>query len=485
VTRYAAIYCRISEDKLGRREGVDAQEQWGRDYAASAWPGVPVRVFADNDISAANGDHRAGYEQLLQALDRGEVAHLWAVEQSRLERREVEWFQLAALLDGAGITELHTNRDGIVRVRDEVAGIKAVLAAGEVRKLKRRINDRLDAIAAEGRPAGSVVFGYRHALDAAGAKTLEPIPEQADVIREAAQKVVGGWSLSNIAAELRARGLRGAHGGKLTSGSVLKMVTNPTVAGHRVHRGRIIGRGVWPPILDEDVWQACRAKLGTDRRVRRSDGGDYPIKVTRIAVPPGRKYLLTGGLARCGVCGKALVGSLKQLKGDGGRSKPYLLCHPSRGGRACVGIVLPETEAHVVAVLFDELDKPEFLDLIAADDHADRRGALTDALRDTERQRDELAALWATPGELTTSEWQTARRALAEHEQQLRADLAAVPPPLVNVDIEMARSAWPVMTLDEKREFLRLFIANVTIRRATPGTRGFDPGRVAIEWRTL
>jgi len=50
---------------------------------------------------------------------------------------------VAARLDVAGITELHTNRDGVVPVRDEVAGIKAMLNAGEVRKLKRRVNDRL------------------------------------------------------------------------------------------------------------------------------------------------------------------------------------------------------------------------------------------------------------------------------------------------------------------------------------------------------
>jgi DNA invertase Pin-like site-specific DNA recombinase len=90
VTRHAALYCRISEDPRGRREGIDAQERWGRDYAASAWPGVPVRVFTDNDISAAGSAVRLGYDQLRAAIERGEVAHLWAVEQSRLERREVE-----------------------------------------------------------------------------------------------------------------------------------------------------------------------------------------------------------------------------------------------------------------------------------------------------------------------------------------------------------------------------------------------------------
>ena len=108
-----------------------------------AWPDLPVVVYADNDISASNGDHRPGYESLRQAIAAGDVAHLWCVEQSRLERREVDWFVLAAELVAAGISELHTNRDGIVRVGDDIAGIKAVLNAGEIRKLKKRVNDRL------------------------------------------------------------------------------------------------------------------------------------------------------------------------------------------------------------------------------------------------------------------------------------------------------------------------------------------------------
>jgi DNA invertase Pin-like site-specific DNA recombinase len=78
-----------------------------------------------------------------------------------LERRTVEWFELAAELDAAGITELHTRRDGIVRIVDDVAGIKAVLNAGEVRRIKRRVNDKLAERAAQGRPHGGVPFGYR------------------------------------------------------------------------------------------------------------------------------------------------------------------------------------------------------------------------------------------------------------------------------------------------------------------------------------
>jgi site-specific DNA recombinase len=477
---YVAIYCRISKDTRGRVEGVKAQEKWGRDYAASAWPGMAVEVFADNDLSAANGDHRPGYEALRSAIRSGEVTHLWVVEQSRLERREVEWFELAAELDAAGISEVHTNRDGIVRVRDEVAGIKAVLAAAEVRKLKRRVNDRLAEIAAEGRPHGGRTFGYRRAVDDSGGKTLEVVPAEAEVLRDAAHKVLAGWSLSNVAADLDRRGIRGANGKRITYGSLARMLTNPTVAGHRVHRGRIVSAGVWEPILDEHTWQTIRAKLAAPRTVHKGNGGDYEITRSQYGHSPRsrRRYLLTGGVAVCGICGSPLSAQRRKVKGR--RLDALYFC---RGG-FCVGIMANPLERHVADVLFDELDKPAFLDAIAADDHVERRNEITGELSALEAKRGDLAELWGS-GDLTGAEWQTARRALAEHEQRLRANLAAIPPPMIVVDVATARESWESMTLDERREFVCIFIDKVSISRAKPGTRSFDPGRVDIEWRAL
>ena len=485
MTRYVALYCRISIDRAGRKEGVKAQERWGREYAARTWPGVPVRVFADNDLSAAADDVvRPEYGQLREAIARGEVAHVWAVEQYRLERRETQWFQLAAEMDAAGIVELHTNRDGIVRVQDEVAGIKAVLGAAEVRRLKRRINDTLAEKAARGEPPGSRPFGYEHAKTEDGTKTYAKVTSEAAAIEQAAEWVLSGWALANIAIELDKRGLRGAHGGKLRPGAVRSMVTSPTIAGYRVYRGRIVGRGNWPPILDDATWQACRLKLSQPRRVTRKDGkGTYPVTERHHGNSTGRKYLLTGGLAQCGVCGHQMTGALKRMKNQ---HVPYLNCHPTTGGRGCTGTLLLNTEAYVVDALFAELDKPEFLDAIAADDHGARREGIANALDAIEKQRGELAALWATPGELTDTEWKHARRALAEHERMLRSELAELPPPVVNVDIAGARAAWPDMTIDEKREFLRLFISKVTVDKARPGRpRVFDPERLEIAWRTM
>jgi DNA invertase Pin-like site-specific DNA recombinase len=491
MTRYVALVCRISKDKRGRLEGVEAQEKWGRTYAASAWPDVPIEVFADNDISAANGDHRPEFERFREWLAAGKVVHLWAVEQSRLERREVEWFRLAAELDAAGITELHTNRDGIVRVRDEVAGIKAVLNAGEVRRLKSRINDRLAENAAKGLPAGSKPFGYEHSIDADGNKTYAAIPEQAEAIRWAADRVLSGWSLTNIANELTARGLQGAHGGRLSTTSVKGMLTNPTVAGHRVHQGRIVGPGNWPAILPEDTWQAVRAKLSASRVVRRKGASDYAVDVhVHTGGAAGRRYLLTGGLAVCDICKAPLLGTMKQVRSKSAmRVLPYLICHPNKGGRGCIGVMLERTEQHVVDELFKELDKPDFLNAIASDNHAALREKIASDLAVVERKRNELAGMWnlppGHPDALTTNEWQTARRAQAEQEQELRAAFAEVPPPVIDVDIDQARAAWPDMTLDEQREFVRLFVELVTVKRAKPGTKGFDSNRIDIGWRAL
>jgi DNA invertase Pin-like site-specific DNA recombinase len=483
MTRYVAICCRISKDKSGRTEGVKAQEKWGRKYAADHWPDLPVEVFADGNNSAMKPDgQRPEHDRFREWLNDGRIAQVWAVEQSRLERDEVRWFELAAQLDAAGIAELHTNRDGVVRVRDEVAGIKAVLNAGEVRKMRRRINDRLDEIAAAGLPSGGRHMAYRHAKDAEGNRTLEIIPDVAEHLKWAADKILSGWSRSNVTAELGRRGLLGPRSGKALRASTVKSaLVSPTIAGLRMHRGRVVGPGNWEPILSEATWLAVKARLEGDRVVERPDGTSYAVRGRRTDTP-GRRYLTTGGLAACGVCGAPLIGTMKKFR-NRRESKPYLLCHPMKGGRACVGILLEPTEAWVVDQLWLELDKPEFLDAITADDHAGRRDQMLVDLATLERKRGELMTSFLRDG-LTEAEWKAARREFAEQERALRDEIAAVPPPAVDVDIEAARSAWDDMTLDEQREFVRLFVQRVTIMPAKPGTRGFDPERVRIAWRT-
>lgn len=476
-----ALYARLSPRPDGTYEGVDDQEKRGRAYAAKTWPGLPVRVFADAGISAANGDHRPGYEALREAVRAGEVAHLWAVEQTRLERREAAWFTLAAELEAAGIAEVHTRRDGIVRVGEEVAGIKAVLAAAEVRRIKRRVNDRLEANAEKGRPPGGRIYGYRRVVNDAKEKTLTIDEDEAAIIRQCAERILAGWSLATITADLNVRGVTGTlSGAPLRYTAVRSWLTSPTVAGRRIYRGEDIGAGNWPPILDVATWRAVRQRLSGPRLVALAepDAGGHDTHKVVPSARARRRYVLTGGLAVCGVCGAPLRAGLRKV---GKRTTGYYQC----GGGFCVSAPADTLEAVVKDLLRAELAKPAFLAALAQDGHAGRRDELAAGIDATAARRAELARERAR-GEITRDEWAVMREELESSGRRLRAELAGVTPPCSRVDPEVVREGLDALNVEELAEVLRMFIVRVTLGRSrTTGRAPFDVARVAVtEWRT-
>lgn len=475
----AAIYTRISKDVEGRSEGVKTQERKGRKLAAELFPDLPVVVYVDNDVSAASpGTHRPGYEALVAAIRRGDVAQVLAAEQSRLTRQVAEWEELTVVLARAGIDAVHTYRAGRIEVgRSKLLGrILAAVDAEEVERLRLRITDKLDALAAEGRPPGGRPFGYRAGVDELGRKTLEVDEAEADAIRWAAGAVLGGWSLTNVAATLAAQGVPTARGGRWSSTTVRAVLTKPSVAGLRVHRGEIVGRATWAAIIDEATWRQVTAVLGGPATVQRSDGGTYQVSRRRR---PARRYLLTGGLARCGRCNAPLVAQQRSSRTAG--SAPAYLCHPTRGGCSGIGIGAEPLEAYVAEQLLEELDRPDFLRELAADDDGARE-AVTTQLGQLEERRAELARMWAA-GTLSAGEWTAARTVLESDQHRLQGELAGLPSPTIDVDPAVIREGWGLMTLDERRQVLALFIESVVVGPAQPGTRRFDPDRVRVAWR--
>jgi hypothetical protein len=70
--------------------------------------------------------------------------------------------------------------------------------------------------------------------------------------------------------------------------------------------------------------------LSQPRRVQRADGNAYDVTPATL-----RRYLLTGGLATCGVCGVPMTGIVRYRQAVPGKPKPepkpYLSCHPIGG----------------------------------------------------------------------------------------------------------------------------------------------------------
>jgi DNA invertase Pin-like site-specific DNA recombinase len=485
-----ALYCRISADKSGKREGVKAQETWGRAYAAKHWPGEPVQVFSDNNISAAGDDHRPRYEALRAAVQAGQITYIWTVEQARLERRKAEWFELAAELIVAGIDEVHTRRDGLIILDDLGSDVRAIVNARYVAEIKRKTRDKHEVIAAAGRPSGGTVFGYRPGVDDQGRKSILVEPAEAEALRWAADAVLSGQSLTSIARELTRRGFVGRRGKQIRLPVQVKaMLTNPTVAGLRTHHGNL-SQGVWEPILPEQTWRQVRSRLTAPRKVTNPAGDCRVISQAKFTNRAVRRYLLTGGLARCGVCGAAMIGCMQHRPATSRRPKhslPYLVCPPKNRanseGRGCVGIMMEPTEELVVGMLLTELDTPAFRAALAAeaDEHAGRRAALDRDLEEIAEQRTELAAMWARK-ELGTADWGAARGALDDREALLFTEKNALPPAPAKgeFDEDLASKWFDGMTLHQQREELRRRVREVVVGRGKPGATAFDDSRVSV-----
>jgi site-specific DNA recombinase len=476
---WLAVYCRISNDSAGRAEGVGLQERLGREYWARARPGVPVEVYTDNDVSAAaEAKPRRDFDRLRADVEAGHVLGVWAVEQSRLTRREVEWFELAALFEACGIDQVHTNRDGVLSLDHELASLKAVLSAGEVRRLRRRIRDTMASRAAQGRPGGGRPWGYKVGRGPNGEPTLEIDDRQAEAIRFAADKVLAGWSMANIARALNEQGHRAARGGRLLPESIRSGLLSNAVAGFRTHHGQNLRPATWAPILDEATWRAVGARLTAPATVARADGGSY--RVSR-AKRPSRRYLLTSGIAVCGKCGAPLSAQLKKRRN--GEPWPYYVCMPKNGGCSGVGITGEPLEAYVAEEVLRRIERPDYLAQLARDDHESRRAAIGTQLATVESRHVELATRWAT-GSLPAAAWDAAREALDAERARLTVELADVPPPVDLIDPGLIRAAWAEdMTLDEKQAVIRLHVAAVVVLPATTDSYGSAPKRTCIDWR--
>lgn len=489
---YVFIYCRISADLQGRAEGVREQEKWGRAYAAETWPGVPIKVFADNDLSAAKDDvFRPEFERMREGIRRGECAHLWAVEQTRLTRIETVWFQLATELDRSGVSEVHTRRGGVIDVGGVVAGIMAVLSAHEVKQLRQRLNDKKAALAAQGRPTGALGFGYRQVIytpdeeqrlrewqerrhrartsgqdmrrwkednprpaggkpifDDQGRKSAVIVEHEAEIIRECAKRLLNGWGVKALATWLNEQDVKGKHGGRIQASSVSDFLTAPSVAGLATYRGEIVGKGTWQPILDEATWRSVCAVIGSRHKSRHRSR---------------RAYLLTGYRMHC-ECGKPM-----QARGSNAGSKyRYYACEPSVTdgcGRTSIDAVTAEN--HVAVQLFDHLESLNAADMLPEDPSGERRAKIVQEMDGIDARRAELAELW--PKKITTEQFNIMNDALRDEYADLERELAELPIPSAQTDPADLREAWPEMPLDEKRKFVDDWAESITVRHSPRG----------------
>ena len=244
------------------------------------------------------------------------------------------------------------------------------------------------------------------------------------------------------------------------------MLSSGRIAGLREHRGQVIGRAAWRPIITAEQRRRILGRLE-----------DQAVSDRRTP----RRYLLTG-LLRCGRCGNTLFSSARR-----GTRRYVCLSGPDHGGCGRLTVVAAPLEALIAETVLYRLDTPALAAALAGRAAADTRTAsLAQQIDDDRSQLDELAGLYAAK-EITAPEWLRARKnieARLHGSQRLlaRQTRSEALSELVGSG-EQLRSAWSGVNLTRQHAVVAALLDYATIAPGTTGARALDPNRVVPHWR--
>ncbi|MGH3559464.1 MAG: recombinase family protein, partial [Mycobacterium sp.] len=284
----AALYLRISEDRTGEQLGVTRQrEDCAKLCAEKGWQ--PVE-YIDNDTSATNGKPRPAYERMLTDIADGRLGAVVAWDLDRLHRRPVELERFMEIADAhrlalatvSGDVDLSTAQGRLM------ARLKGSVAAHEGEHRKARQLRATRQLAERGVPNWHRAFGYDD--------DRQPDPRTAPLVKQAYAAILAGASLGDVARTWNDAGALTLGGNRWRAAEVSKFLRKPRNAGLRTYgvrygpvtRDSIVGKGTWPPLVDEDTFWSVQAVLDAPGRAP-----------ARKSV---RRHLLTGVLV-CGKCG--------------------------------------------------------------------------------------------------------------------------------------------------------------------------------------
>jgi site-specific DNA recombinase len=329
-----AIYARISEEHGAQGDAVSRQVADGTAWAERNHPGRPVLIYAEADSTSASDPtvFRPEYARLCADAEDGKLGGVVAQSLSRLSRdgERQNLRQLIRALDFGGPVDWSINFYSGSDAAVHAGGDKTQSRIGEVfagyysAQISHNVRQAMVTHSANGRPPGGILYGYDRGRlpGAVNVPTLIVNEHQAAVVREIAAALLAGRALMSIVAELNERGEPTATGkGTWQAPSLRKMMVRPYLSGMRAAGGRKkinrdgkevavpatqLHHGNWPAILEPDTQARLRDVLNAPVIFQRSDGSTSTVPRSKFRRGRGRKWLLTSGLARCGVCGGPL-----------------------------------------------------------------------------------------------------------------------------------------------------------------------------------
>lgn len=458
----AAIYCRMSLARWGDTVGVEDQKKLCLEVAKQrGWQVASLHIYVDNSKSAWQRNRkRPGWDAMLAAIGAGEIDAIVVYHGDRLIRQPWDLELLLRIADERHMPLASPTGDRNLDSPDDrfVLRIEAASACRESdntsRRTKRYYQRRAEAGYVRLGGRGGRAFGF----EPDGLTVREA---DAEMIREAARRVLAGEKVGAVCRDLNRRGYVTSAGNPWDHGALKKLLLRPRLAGLVSHHGQVIGTAAWPAILDRDTWESVCAVL--------------QHKATAFAYTSNARRYLLSGIARCGTC-----------------DQPVVIRHNARGvtllGYGCVNKACPK-KVHRAAHHVDAYVEGAALQLLNDKQLRERMrpagsGKLIAELAAAEEKR---ARILRDFGEADGDDPDAADvlrvslRANREKIEKLKAEIASQQTGHILDDlwgIDLPR--WRSLGLDRQRAAVN---ALMVVRILPSGRRGpgFDPATVVLE----
>ncbi|WP_249435726.1 recombinase family protein [Paenibacillus sp. Marseille-Q4541] len=233
-------YVRVSTQKDSQKDSPEHQEAFIKEHAARSNTTISY-VYQDRD-SATSIVAREDVQQMITDAKRGEIRSLWFASLSRFSRDALDAISLKRILVNAlkiRVVSIEDGYDSAIKDDELLFGIKSVInqnTSGDISIASRR-GKRQSAI--EGNFTGSIApFGYRKVTDGKR-KTLEVIPEQAEIVKKIFDLYLNGYGDKAIVKFLNGdndqqKVYPSSKGGEWGLSSVQRILKNENYTGYTV-----------------------------------------------------------------------------------------------------------------------------------------------------------------------------------------------------------------------------------------------------------
>lgn len=393
-----AIYARVSSEKQDVDLSISAQLKALREYAARN-AHVILREFVDEAESGRTSERPAFREMVAMARRKHKPVDAMLVwKYSRFARSREDSIVFKSMLRKNGVQVISITEPS----EDTPTGrlLEAMIESLDEfysANLGEEVTRGMRESASRGFYLSAYApYGYRKVKVKDGSKervTLELQRPEAVVVSRAFRLILQGHGLMEIIRELNGEGIAGPRRSSWGKTSLYQVLTNEAYAGTLVW-GRSNARGL-PPVRVDNAWPAIVSREYFDQAQKKMEERAPAIINPRRA---SSRYLLSG-LAKCGHCGKALVG--QDAKGG---QFTYYVCGSllKKGPKSCQArylnsqkfedIVIGKIKEHILTT--DNLKElvrlvNEELDLASADDR-ERLQAVNTQIEDTNRRSERL-----------------------------------------------------------------------------------------------